>query len=179
MSSKELKIGDVVYGVGGAFNKRLGRVTKVNPSKPAVEDGMGHRGCYWKLNLSRVGTIDSRFGYCSICKRPSEYDQPCPYSASGGKRCQGVIRGNYDWKLKSLVSSSTEHPKRIRSEPMSIFLAKQLGAALSRLGLSEVSDDIIEAIRSGLKDSTLAPRDSAPALRPVSPSVPIFGYETS
>ena len=85
MSSKELRIGDVVYGVGGAFNKRLRRVTKVNPSKPAVEDGTGHRGCYWKLNLSRVGTVNSRFGYCSLCKRPSEYDQPCPYSASGGK----------------------------------------------------------------------------------------------
>ena len=84
MSFQQLRLGNVVYGVGvgGTFDKCLGKVTKVNPSKPVVEDGTGHRGSYWKLNLKKIGTIKSRFGSFYSCKTPSEDDQPCPYSAT-------------------------------------------------------------------------------------------------
>ena len=159
-----------MYGVGGAFDKRLGKVTKVNPSKPAVEDGSGHRSCYWKLNLTRVGNVASTFGYCSICKRPSEVAHPCPNSASGGVRCQGIIQGSYNWRLQSLSTSRPNPSERPVNESMGIFLARQLGAALSRLGFLEVSDDIVEAINSGLRSSSPAPRGVAPASHSVSPS---------
>jgi hypothetical protein len=153
MVVQQLRVNDVVYGVGGAFDKRLGKVTKVNPSKPAIEDSSGRQSCYWKLNLARVGSIDSRFGYCSNCKRPSEFNIPCPHNASGNRRCLGVIRGNYNWKLESQTSSRRDLLKVVKNEPMGIFLAKQLGAALFRLGISEVTDDIIGAVKQGLKDS--------------------------
>jgi hypothetical protein len=46
MVVQQLRVDDVVYGVGGAFDKRLRKVTKVNPSKPAVEDSSGCHSCY-------------------------------------------------------------------------------------------------------------------------------------
>jgi hypothetical protein len=37
---------------------------------------------------------------------------------------------------------------------MGVFLAKQLGAALFRLGFSEVSDDIIASLKHGLREAS-------------------------
>jgi hypothetical protein len=54
MSASSLKVNDVVCGIGGIFDKRLGKITKLNPSKPAVEDGSGRRSCYWLENLKRA-----------------------------------------------------------------------------------------------------------------------------
>jgi hypothetical protein len=166
----QLRVDDVVHdGVGGAFDKKLGRVTKVNTSKPVLEDGAGCRGCYWKANLSRVGRVDSRFGFCSLCNRPSEFAKPCPRSGTGGLHCSGVIAGDYNWKLIKNFSPRLDPPMDIAGDCMATFLAKQLGAALFRLGLVEITDEILDAVLQGFRDSASSPGD----LRAEPPPVPI------
>jgi hypothetical protein len=164
MSSSPLKVNDVVYGIGGAFDKRLGKVTKLNPAKPAVEDGAGRRSCYWRENLKRVGSISSIFGRCSVCKRPGEVDEPCPYNGIGKHRCQGIIRGNFDWKMKIHTPPLSNAIRETGQHTMGLFLAKQLGAALFRLGFSEVPDDIIDSLKHGLREASTERRGLALAL---------------
>jgi hypothetical protein len=179
MPSPALKVGDVVYGVGGSFNKRLGKVTKVNPSKPAVEDSKGQRSCYWEENLFRVGEFKSRFGYCSSCNKPSQIDKPCPFGAPGGRGCRGIVRGNLNWKLQSLgVPRREASAERGGNASMGIFLAKQLGASLARLGISDLSAEILEAVRSGMREVSITPRVSIAELPSVSPS-PSLGKQGS
>jgi hypothetical protein len=165
----QLSIDDVVYGVGGAFHERSGRVTKVNPSKPAIEDGRGRCSCYWKENLKKIGTVASRFGHCSLCEKPSEFGKPCSHGGPGGRRCTGIILGDLDWRLKSREYSGAELP-RVSIEPsMGLFLAKQLGAALFRLGLSGVSDALLEAVREGFRESAEDSLQAGSSIRTVSP----------
>jgi hypothetical protein len=160
MSASSLKVNDVVYGIGGIFDKRLGKITKLNPSKPAVEDGSGRRSCYWRENLKRVGSVNSRFGRCSICKRPGEFDKPCPYNGIGKHRCLGIIRGNFDWKMKIHAPAVTHATPETGQHTMGLFLAKQLGAALFRLGFSKVTNDIIDALKHGLREASTGRRGS-------------------
>lgn len=169
MMSSQLCVDDVVYGVGGAFHKHLGKITKVNPSKPAVEDGRGHRGCYWKENLARVGNVDSRFGFCSLCEKPSEFGKPCPRGGTGGKRCPGIIQGDLNWKLKRRSTIRTEVQQGVGIESVGVFLARQLGAALFRLGFQEVSDSIVDAVKQGLREASMVSHGSDPKLPSVLP----------
>ena len=140
-------IGDVVYGVDRPFDKRLGRIPKVNPSRPAVEDAKGNRSCFWKLKLKNVGTESSRFGYCPICGKPSEYALPCPYGAPGGKLCPGIIWGSLSWKLPDMTPPIKIWPKRVETQSIGLFLARQFGAVLKRLGFSELPEELTAAVR--------------------------------
>ena len=160
MSISPLKINDVVYGIGGAFDKRLGKITKINPWKPAVEDGSGSRSCYGRENLKKVGDVDSRFGRCSLCKRPGDFAKPCPYNGIGKHQCQGTIQGNLDWRMKARVPLVINAPREKGQHKMGVFLAKQLGAALFRLGFSEISEDIIDSLKLGLREASIECRSS-------------------
>ena len=135
--------------------------TKVNPSRPVVEDDKGNSGCFWKLNLKKVGTKSSRFGHCSICDKPSEYAWPCPYGAPGGKRCPGVMQGKLNWRLWDLTQSAKNCPEKVVVESMSTFLTRQFGAALKRLGLSEFSEELIAPVRLGMREATSTPQGLA------------------
>lgn len=168
-----LKINDVIYGVGGAFDKKLGKITKINPSMPAVEDSSGRKGCYWKTNMLRVGTVSSRFGYCSSCQRPSAVGEPCQHSGTGGNRCPGIVRGNYDWKLKNQAPERSVPAEDVKGKSVGMFLAKQLGEALFLLGFKEISDDIIAEVRFGLKRSATARRGLRLEPRSSSPLIPV------
>ena len=179
MNISPLRVNGVVYGVGGAFNQCLGKITKVNPSKPAVEDGTGRCSCYWRENLKRVGSVTSRFGKCSVCKRPGEFDKPCAFNGVGSKGCQGIIRGNYDWRMKSQTPSEVKTTAATGQQSMGIFLAKQLGAALFRLGFSEVTADVIDSVKHGLREASTARRGVSLDPRSVSPSASLLDSKVS
>jgi hypothetical protein len=168
MSISPLKVNDVVYGIGGAFDKRLGKITKLNPWKPAVEDGSGRRSCYGRENLKRVGAVDSRFGRCSLCKRPGDFAKPCPYNGIGKHQCQGTIQGNFDWRMKVRAPLVMNAPREKGQHKMGVFLAKQLRAALFLLGFSEISEDIIDSLKHGLREASIERRSSR--LEPLSVS---------
>jgi hypothetical protein len=156
--SSQLKVNDVICGISGSFDERVGEITKINPSKPAVEDASGRQSCHWKTNMLRVGTVDSRFGCCSVCKRPSEFDEPCPHSGTRDDRCMGIIQGNYDWKLMNQAPERSDLEEGARRKSVGMLLAKQLGEALFLLGFMEISDDIIGEVRAGLKSPAVARR---------------------
>jgi hypothetical protein len=175
--SSQLKIDNVVHGAGGVFNNQLGRVTEVIASKPAVEDANGRRGCHWKENLSRVGTVDSRFGFCSLCKKPSEFGRPCPHAGTRGKQCPGIVQGDFTWRLKRPSLTRTEVQQSVENESLVIFLAKQFGSTIFRLGCPEVSDSIVKAVRQGLRDSAAASKGLESELPPVLPSDALSNLE--
>jgi hypothetical protein len=156
--SSQLNVNDVIYGTSGAFYKRVGKITKINPSKPAVEDSSGRRSNYWETNMLRIGTVDSRFGYCSVCRRPSEFDEPCPHSGTRGDVCMGVIQGNYNWKLMNQAPEESALSEGDRRKSVAMLLAKHLGEALFLLGIMEISDDIFVQVRSGFNGSAAARR---------------------
>mgnify|MGYP000509157274 FL=1 len=77
--------------------------------------------------------------------------------------------GDLNWQLKNREYPRTEL-RHVNIEPsMGLFLAKQLGAALFRLGLSEVSDAVLEAVREGFSESVEDSQRAGPSVRPVSP----------
>jgi hypothetical protein len=156
--SSQLQVNDVIYGTSGSFVKRVGKITKVNPSKPAVEDASGRRSCYWKTNMLRIGNVESRFGYCSVCNKPSEFDEPCPHSGSRGDSCQGIIQGNFDWKLVNRDPERNDLPAEDAKKSFGMLLARQLGEALFLLGIVEISEDIIAEVRAGFRSSATARR---------------------
>ena len=156
--SSQLKVNNVIYGTSGSFYKRVGKITKINPSKPAVEDASGRQSNYWKSNMLRIGTVDSRFGYCSVCKRPGEFEEPCRHSGTRGNVCRGVIQGNYDWKLRNQAPEASALSEGDRRRSVVMLLAKHLGEALFLLGITEISNDIINEVRAGLIGSARARR---------------------
>jgi hypothetical protein len=107
-----------------------------------------------KISRERVGSVNSRFGRCSICKRPAEFDKPCPCHGIGTHRCQGIIKGNFDWKMKIHAPSVTHATPETGQHTMGVFLAKQLGVALFRLDFSEASDDIVASLKHGLREAS-------------------------
>lgn len=143
--------GDVVYGVGGPFFKKHGMVKKMNAVKPTIQDAKGRCSSFGVLNLKKVGRAGARFGHCSACKKPSQYALPCTHGASGGKACSGTILGNLSCKLESLAP--LPHPNVFIPSPESnarstaLLLASQLGATLKHMGFSEVSEEVLEALR--------------------------------
>ena len=142
----------------------------MNSSRPAVEEEKGHRGCCWKLNLKKVGTVDAIFGYCSVCEKLSKHAWPCPYGAPGGKQCPGIIQGNLDRKRRDLTPPMVIYPERLVTGSIGTLLAKQLGAAVTRLGFSEFLEELITAVRLGMREATLAPQGLASGSWSVSPS---------
>jgi hypothetical protein len=171
--SSQSKANDVVHGTDGAFSKRVGELTKINPSKPAVEDASGRRSNHWKTNMLRIGAVDSRFGCCSVCEKPSEFDEPCPHSGTRGDCCRGVIQGNCDWKLVNQAPKRSDLSEGDKTKSVARLLARHLGEALFLLGFMEISDDIIGEARAGLASSITARRGLRFDARSPHPSAPV------
>ena len=164
--------GDVVYGVGGAFFKKIGLVKKMNTVKPTIQDAKGKLSSFGVLNLMKLGRFGDRFGHCSVCNKPSRYDQECSHGGPGGRGCSGTIVGNLSWKLESraptlLVNDIPSAECNDRST--ALLLASQLGAALKHMGFSEVPDEVIDAVRVGF---SIAPRPTRIRTGPLRVSTP-------
>jgi len=156
--------GDVVYGVGGAFFKKLGMVKKMNAVKPTIQDSKGRCSSFGVLNLKKVGRAGARFGHCSACKKPSQYALPCTHGASGGKACSGTILGNLSWKLESLSplpdADIFRPPPESNARSTALLLASQLGATLKHMGFSGGSRRSPRSNSRGLLNSSTSYQNS-------------------
>ena len=164
--------GDVVYGVGGAFCKKIGLVKKVNAVKPTIQDSKGKLSSFGVLNLKKLGRFGDRFGHCSLCNKPSRYDEECSHGGPGGRGCSGTIVGNLSWKLESRAPAlqvNDSPSAECHDRATALLLAKQLGAALRHLGFTEVPEEVINAVRGGFAS---APRPTRMRTGPLRVSTP-------